>query len=63
MPDILPKIAEIDERIAAARENLRDLVEQAAANSGAAGEELISRRIAEQEAELKRLTKQRDELS
>ena len=48
MLDILPTIAELDERIAAAKENLRDLVEQAAVNSGAAGEELISRRIAEQ---------------
>src|SRR5262245_26502328 len=56
------EIAEIAERIAAVRENLRGLVEQAAAYSGAADEELTSRRIAEQEAELKRLTKQRDEL-
>jgi hypothetical protein len=39
------------------------LVEQAAAYSGAADEELISRRIAEQEAELELLTKQRDKLS
>ena len=61
MPDILPKIAEIDRRIAAARENLRDLVEQAAASSGAAREELISRRIAEQEAEVERLRNQREE--
>jgi len=57
------KIFETDERISAVRENLRSLVEQAAAYSGAADEELTSRRIAEQEAELERLTKQRDELS
>jgi hypothetical protein len=57
------KIAEIDERVAAVRENLRGLVEQAAAYSGAADQELTSRRIAEQQAELERLTKQRDELS
>jgi hypothetical protein len=63
MPDIPLNIAEIDERIAAVRENLRELVEQAAAYSGAADEELISRRIAEQEAELELLTKQRDKLS
>jgi hypothetical protein len=63
MPDILLNIAEIDDRIAAVRENLRELVEQAAAYSGAADEELISRRIAEQEAELELLTKQRDKLS
>lgn len=53
-------IAEIDERIAIVRENLRELVEQATANSGAASEERISEQIAEQEAELDRLTKQRE---
>jgi len=56
------KIFEIDESIAAVRENLRGLVEQAAAYSGAADEEFSSRRIAEQEAELERLSKQRDAL-
>ena len=56
------EIAEIGERIAVVKENLRGLVEQADAYSGAADEELTSRRIAEQEAELERLTKQRDEL-
>ena len=56
------EIAEIGERIAVVKENLRGLVEQAAAYSGAADEELTSRRIAEQEAELERLTKQSDEL-
>ena len=45
---VLLKIAEIDESLAAVRENLRGLVEQAPAYSGAADEELISRRIAEQ---------------
>ena len=63
MPDIQLSIAEIEDRIAVVRENLRELVEQAAAYSGAADEELMSGRIAEQEAELQRLTKQRDELS
>jgi len=38
-------------------------VEQAAAYSGAADEDLISQRIAEHEALLERLIKQRDELS
>jgi hypothetical protein len=33
MPDYPTDIAEIDDRIAAARENLRELVEQAAAYS------------------------------
>jgi hypothetical protein len=36
--DIPPNIVEIDERIDVARENLRALVEQAAAYSGAADE-------------------------
>ena len=57
MPDILSKLAELDERIALVRENLRDLIEQAAANSGAGGDESESERIAEQEAELGHLTK------
>jgi hypothetical protein len=63
MPDTSLTAAELDERIAALRENLRELMEQATAYSGAADEELISRRIADQEAELERLTKQRAELS
>jgi hypothetical protein len=62
MADIRPTLAELDERIAAARENLRELIEQAAAYSGAADEELMSERIANQEAQLKLLTEQRDEL-
>jgi hypothetical protein len=56
-------IAEIDHRIAIVRDNLRELVEQAAAYSGAADEELMSQRIAEQEAQLALLTKQREELA
>lgn len=63
MPDMLTTIAEIDGRIAALRENLSELIEQAAAYSGAADEELMSQRIADQEAELARLMKQRDELA
>ena len=63
MADIFLTIAELDERIAAVRENLRELIEQAAAFSGAADEDLMSQRIADQEAELELLTKQRDELS
>ncbi|MBB4566014.1 hypothetical protein [Rhizobium leucaenae] len=63
MSDILLTIPEIDERIAGIRENLRELIEQAAAYSGAADEELASERIAEQEEELERLLKRREELS
>jgi hypothetical protein len=61
--DIPPDIAEIDDRIASVTDDLRELSEQATAYSGAADEELASDRIAEREAELERLTKQRDELS
>ena len=57
------RIAELDDRIAVVTDNLRELVEQAAAYSGAADEELASERIAEQEAELDRLTEQRDALA
>ncbi|WP_046863518.1 hypothetical protein [Microvirga massiliensis] len=63
MADVPSTIPEIDERIAVLRENLRELVEQAAAFSGAADEDLTSSRIAEQEAELELLLKRRGELS
>jgi hypothetical protein len=63
MADILAQLAEIDEQIAIVRENLRDLVERAAAYSGAADEDLASQRIAEQQAQLDLLTKRRDELA
>jgi len=58
-----PDVADIDNRIAILRNNLRELVEQAAAYSGASSEELISQRIAEQEAKLAILLKQREVLS
>jgi phage terminase small subunit len=61
--DIPPNIVEINDRIDVARENLRALVEQAAAYSGAANEDLISQRIAEHEALIARLIKERDEVS
>ena len=63
MPDIPGSIDEIDARISIVRENLRQLVEQAAAFSGAGDDELIEQRIAEQEAELENLTTKRDELA
>jgi hypothetical protein len=63
MPDSQPNIAEIDARIAEIRENLRDLVEQAAAYSGAEDDELVSQRITDQETLLARLTEQRDKLA
>jgi hypothetical protein len=57
-----PAIAEVDQRIAIVRNNLRELTEQAAASSGASTEELMSSRIAQQEAQLRTLTKRRAEL-
>jgi hypothetical protein len=63
MADVPLNLAEIEQRIAAVRENLGELVEQAAAYSGAADEELAARRIAEQEALLELLTRRRDELT
>ena len=62
MPEPSLTLAEIEERIAAVRENLAELTEQAAAYSGAADEELAAQRIADQEAQLDLLTKQRDQL-
>jgi len=63
MSDIPGSIEEIDGRISAVRDNLRQLIEQAAAYSGTADDELVSRRIAEQEAQLDILTKRRAELA
>jgi hypothetical protein len=56
-------LAEIDQRIAAIRENLRQLVEQAAAYSGAADEWRTADRIADQEARLAELLNERDALT
>lgn len=55
-------LAELDERLSTIRDNLSELVEQAAAYSGAADEELMSSRIAEQQEQLDQLTRQRDVL-
>ena len=63
MSDPQTNLAEIDAQIADVRENLRELVEQATAYSGAADDELVSQRIADQEALLARLTEQRDRLT
>jgi hypothetical protein len=62
MPESTQNVAELDQRIAAVRENLRDLTEQAAGYSGASDEELASQRIAEQQSLLDLLLVQRDEL-
>jgi uncharacterized small protein (DUF1192 family) len=53
-------LAELDDRIAIVRDNLRQLVEQAAATSGSQSEERIADRIAHQEEELSKLVGERD---
>ncbi len=57
------ELAEINRHIAIVRDNLRELVEQAAAYSGAADESRNADRIADQEAKLAELLKQREELT
>jgi hypothetical protein len=53
---------ELDDRIAILRDNIRQLVEQAAGSSGATDEDRNADRIAQQTAELEKLIKQRDAL-
>jgi uncharacterized small protein (DUF1192 family) len=53
-------LAELDDRIAILRDNLRQLVEQAAAASGSQNEERIADRISQQTEELDRLVLERD---
>ena len=55
-------IAELNQRIAIVRDNLRELIEQAAAYSGAADEARNADRIADQEAKLAALWKEREAL-
>jgi hypothetical protein len=55
-------LTEVDERIAAIRENLEELVEQAAARSSAGDDDLNAARIAEQEEELAELNELREGL-
>jgi len=55
-------LQEIDQRIAIARDNIREITEQAAADSGAADETRNADRIAEQNDELDRLMKLREQL-
>ena len=53
-------LPELEDRIAIVRDNLRQLVEQAAATSGSQNEERIADRIAQQEEELNKLVGERD---
>ncbi len=54
---------ELDARIAIVRDNIRQLIEQAAGTSGGANEERNADRIAQQTEELEALLKERDALS
>jgi hypothetical protein len=60
--DNLLSLPELNDRIAVIRDNIRQLVEQAAASSGAQDEERTSRRIGQQQEELDKLVKERDAL-
>ena len=55
-------LSELDARIAILRDNIRQLIEQAAGYSGGEDEERNADRIAQQTEELETLTKQRDAL-
>jgi hypothetical protein len=55
-------LAELETRIAIVRDNIRQLIEQAAAFSGAEDEDRNADRLAQQNEELERLVKQRDAL-
>jgi hypothetical protein len=55
-------LPELEQRIAIVRDNIRQLIEQAAAFSGAEDEERNADRLAQQNEELDRLVKQRDAL-
>ena len=56
-------LAELNDRIAILRDNIRQLVEQAAASSGVQDEERTSGRMAQQQEELDRLVKARDAMT
>jgi uncharacterized small protein (DUF1192 family) len=56
-------LSELNDRIAILRDNIRQLIEQAAAASGETNQERIADRINQQNEELERLTNARDALS
>ena len=53
-------LSELSDRIAILQDNIRQLVEQAAAASGEQNEQRIADRINQQNEELDKLTKERD---
>jgi hypothetical protein len=62
MPSNL-SLSELDDRIAVLRDNIRQLIEQAAGASGGQNEERTADRIAQQTAELDKLVLEREELA
>ena len=55
-------LAELEDRIGVVRDNIRQLIEQAAAASGERNEERIADRLEQQNGELESLEKARDAL-
>jgi len=55
-------LEQLEAHIAVVRDNIRQLIEQAAANSGAGDEARNADRIAQQQDELDKLIKERDAL-
>jgi hypothetical protein len=53
---------QVEDRMAIVRDNIRQLIEQSAADSGAANEARNADRLTQQQAELESLSKQRDEM-
>jgi hypothetical protein len=61
MPDYSSlSLSELEDRIAILRDNIRQLIEQAAAVSGGQNEERNADRIAQQTEDLEALVKERD---
>ncbi len=56
-------LAELEDRIAVIRDNIRQLIEQAAGAAGDRNEERASERLEQQNAELEALSKARDALA
>jgi hypothetical protein len=56
-------LSELNDRIAILRDNIRQLIEQAAGASGAEVEERISERLEQQNAELEKLVAAREAMT
>jgi hypothetical protein len=56
-------LTELEDRIAIVRDNIRQLIEQAAGAAGDRNEERISERLEHQNSELEALSKARDALT